>query len=127
MSAVSSAASTACFASRAAIGGRRAIRCASSSACSSHCLLLDHRVDEPRLARLVGVDPAPGEDQLHRPLLAEHARQPLGAAAAGDDPERDLGLAELGRLGGDDQVAGERELDSRRRAPSPRPRRPAAS
>ena len=34
----------------------------------------------------------------------------LGAAAARDDPERDLRLPELGGLGGDDQVAEQREL-----------------
>ena len=59
---------------------------------------------------LGGVEAPAGEHQLHRPLLADRARQPLGAAAAGDDPERDLGLAELGRLGGDDQVADQRQL-----------------
>ena len=42
-------------------------------------------------------DAPPGEHQLHRPLLAHHAREPLRAAAAGDDPEQDLGLAELRR------------------------------
>ena len=52
----------------------------------------------------------PVEHVLHRPLLADHAGEALGAAAAGDDPERDLRLAEERRLGGDDHVAGERQL-----------------
>src|SRR6185295_18701319 len=53
---------------------------------------------------------AAGEDVLHRQLLADGARDALGAAAAGDDPEGDLRLAEAGVLGGDDHVAGERQL-----------------
>ena len=40
----------------------------------------------------------------------DQARQPLGAAEAGDDPELDLGLAEDRRLGGDPHVAGHRQL-----------------
>ena len=64
----------------------------------------------PHCVGLAGVEAAAGQHELHRPLLAEHARQPLGAAAAGDDPEGDLGLAEDGRLGGDDHVAGQRQL-----------------
>jgi hypothetical protein len=47
---------------------------------------------------------------LHRPLLADRAGQALGAAAAGDDPERDLRLAEARLLVGDDHVAGQRQL-----------------
>ena len=43
-------------------------------------------------------------------FVADQARQPLGAAEAGDDPELDLGLAEDGRLGGDPHVAGHRQL-----------------
>ena len=66
----------------------------------------------------MGVDPPPGEDELHRPLLADHPREPLRPAAAGDDPERDLGLAELGRLRGDDQIAGERELEAAAERPA---------
>ena len=50
----------------------------------------------PISQRLGGVEAAAGEDELHRPLLADHPREPLGAAAAGDDPEGDLRLAELG-------------------------------
>ena len=34
----------------------------------------------------------------------------LGAAGAGDDAEEDLGLAELGVVGRDPEVAGERDL-----------------
>ena len=50
------------------------------SSCASRCL-----------------DAPAGEHQLHRALLAHHAREPLRSAAAGDDPEQDLRLAELRR------------------------------
>ena len=112
LSPVSSAASTACLASRAASGGRGAITVAASSSAVVEPLLLASAtlLTSPMLLGLERVDAPAGEDQLHRPLLADHAGQALGAAAAGDDPERDLGLAELGRLGGDDHVAGQRQL-----------------
>ena len=64
------------------------------------------------------VEAPTGEHQLHRPLLADRAREALRAAAARDDPERDLGLAELGRLGGDDQVADERQLTAAAERPA---------
>jgi hypothetical protein len=51
-------------------------------------------------------------DQLHRPRLADRARQPLGAARSGEHPERDLRQPELRVLGGDDHVAGERQLEA---------------
>jgi hypothetical protein len=38
----------------------------------------------------------PCQHQLHRPLLSDHASESLRSSAAGDDPEGDLGLAELG-------------------------------
>ena len=41
---------------------------------------------------------------------ADQAGQPLGAAAAGDDAEQDLGLAELGLGGADAEVARQRQL-----------------
>ncbi len=71
---------------------------------------LDDLVDQAQLQRGRGVEALAGEHELHRSLLAEHPRQALGATAAGDDSEVDLRLAELGALGGDDHVAGERQL-----------------
>ena len=109
MSVISSAASTACLASLTASGGRRAITSARSIA-SVSIYVWGHPVHEPESQRLLGVDSPAGEHELHRALLADDARQTLRAAAAGDDPERDLGLAELGRLGGDDHVAQQRQL-----------------
>ena len=69
----------------------------------------DH-VHEAQPGGLLGVDAPAGQHQLHRPLLSDHASQSLRSAAAGDDPEGDLGLAELGRLRGDDQVAEQGQL-----------------
>ena len=41
---------------------------------------------------------------------ADQAGQALGPAAAGDDAEQDLGLAEAGPVGRDAQVAGQGQL-----------------
>jgi hypothetical protein len=45
-----------------------------------------------------------------RPSHADDARQPLRAAGGGDDAKAKLRLAELRGLGGDPQIAREREL-----------------
>src|SRR5205814_9533807 len=47
---------------------------------------------------------------VHRERLPDRSRQPLRAARTRDDPEAGLRLAEARRLGGDDQVARQREL-----------------
>jgi hypothetical protein len=60
--------------------------------------------------RLGGADDVAGEAQLLGLGDADPAGQALGAAEAGDDPELDLGLAELRVVGGDDEVAGQRQL-----------------
>ncbi len=52
----------------------------------------------------------PVRHHIHRLRLADGAGQALRAAHAGHDAERDLGLAELGLVGGDDEVAHHREL-----------------
>jgi hypothetical protein len=52
-----------------------------------------------------GVHHAGGEGQVHGFGFAHGARQALGAARTGDDAELDLGLAKLGVVGGDDEVA----------------------
>src|SRR5204863_6575584 len=61
---------------------------------------------------------APGQAQLHGLGLAHLADQPLCAPGARHDAQLDLGLAELGRVGGDDDVARSEEhtseLQSRR-------------
>ena len=55
-------------------------------------------------------DLAAGEAQLLGPARPDEAGQPLRAAAAGDDAEEDLGLAEHGPRAGDAVVAGQRQL-----------------
>ena len=68
-------------------------------------------VDEADLARLRGAEPLAEEQQARRLGAADEPRQPLRAAAAGDDPEPDLGAADQRRpLAHDAEVAGEREL-----------------
>ena len=51
-----------------------------------------------------------GEAQLLGPARADEPGQALRAAAAGDDAEQDLGLAEHGPRRGDAVVAGQRQL-----------------
>ena len=70
----------------------------------------DDAVDEAEFERLLGEDRVADQVHLQRLVRPDQARQPLGAAEAGDDPELDLGLAEDGRLGGDPHVAGHRQL-----------------
>ena len=60
--------------------------------------------------RLLGAHLTAGEAHLLRPADADGARQPLRAAAAGDDAEQDLRLTEHGLLRGDPVVAGQRQL-----------------
>ena len=52
-----------------------------------------------------GVHHAAGQAHVHRLGLADQAGQPLRAAGARHDAELDLRLAELGGVGGDDEVA----------------------
>ena len=107
---------TAAFAARTASGGIAAIADARSSARSSTSAAgHDGRHDAHRL-RLGRPDPPPGEDELHRPRPPGGPRQPLRAACARDGADPDLGLPELGVLGGDEHVAGHRQL----RAPAER-------
>ena len=50
----------------------------------------------------------------------DEPREPLRAAPARDHPERHLGQAELDVVGGDAEVAGQRELEADAEARSPR-------
>ena len=52
----------------------------------------------------------PVKRHFHRLRLADEAGQPLRAAGAGDDAELDLGLAEFGGVGGEDEIAHHREF-----------------
>ena len=73
-------------------------------------MVLDEAVDEAQLERFLGEDRVADEVHLERLARAHQARQALGAAEAGDDPELDLGLPEQRRARGDAHVAGHREL-----------------
>src|SRR5581483_7857318 len=68
------------------------------------------RAHEADPQRLLCVDLAAGEDQLLRDPQAADAREPLRAAPAGDDAERDLGLPQPRATRGVAKVAAEREL-----------------
>src|SRR5580693_1254987 len=59
---------------------------------------------------LAGVDLAPGQDHVGGPSRTQPAQCELGAAAAGDQPDRGLRQAEDGGLVRHDQIAAEREL-----------------
>src|SRR5665647_526460 len=58
----------------------------------------------------LGRDEAPAEDHVLGPGRTDQPGQSLGATHARDDAERDLGLAELGVVGGDPEVTGQAEL-----------------
>ena len=84
----------------------RATRFASSSQAS----LATTRATRPAASASRAREPAAAQDHVHRRRLAHGSREALRPAGAGDDPEARLRLAELGGLGGDDQVAGHRQL-----------------
>src|SRR5258708_1499590 len=67
-------------------------------------------VDEADAMRLLGADRPAGKNELQRAALSDQARQALRAAGAGQQAELDFGLAELRRLRGDPEGAGERRL-----------------
>ena len=60
--------------------------------------------------RLLRADRLSGQKELERRAGANQTRQTLGAAVAGDEPEIDLGLTELRRVGGDAKRARHRQL-----------------
>lgn len=66
---------------------------------------------EAERERLRGRDAAAAHDQVLRAPEPDQARDPLGAAAAGDHAERHLREAELEVVGGDAEVACQRELE----------------
>src|SRR5690606_14484699 len=70
----------------------------------------DAAVDQPEGVGLVDADLAAGVDEVGSRGGADPARQQLGAAAARDQADANLGQAEDGGLVGDDEVAGQRQL-----------------
>ena len=67
-------------------------------------------VDHADLQGAVGVDGVGGVDQLHGGAGADDTSHTLGAAEAGDDAQAHFGLAELGLLGSQTDVAGQGHL-----------------
>ncbi len=65
----------------------------------------NHARDETGALGLLGAHHAGGQRQVHGLGLADGARQSLRAASAGNHAQLDFGLAELGRVGRDDDVA----------------------
>src|SRR5262249_51352921 len=66
----------------------------------------DDFVDEPDAPGLLRADHPAGQNERKRAALADQPRQPLRAAAAGQQSQLDLGLAELRVLDGDADSAG---------------------
>ena len=75
-------------------------------------LALDQPVDEAGLIGLLRGDGVAGRGHLQRLADSGDARQPLGAAGAGQEAELDLGHAQLRRRDGDPVMAGERDLEA---------------
>ena len=80
-----------------------------------HCLLHEargrhHPRHQSGALGLGGIHHASGQDQIHGLGLAERARQPLRSADSRKDAKLDLGLAELCRVGRDDEIALHGEL-----------------
>src|SRR5438093_11094527 len=78
----------------------------------AHALRGHDPIDEPDTERLLGGDHPPEVDELAGPGLADAPDQALRAPEARDEPEVDLGLPEARALRGDEQVAGERQLET---------------
>ncbi len=72
----------------------------------------DRLVDEPDLLRAAGVERLAGQDEVERRGETDDARQPRASAPGREDPEADLGQADLGllRVRHEPVVAREREL-----------------
>ena len=103
-----------------ASGPLRAIAAASSSAASTAPPGSARRLTTPEGVGALGVDRVPGQRELHRQAVGHAARQAAQRAAGGDERALDLGDAEPGAARGDDEVAGQGDLEAARRPRSPR-------
>ena len=72
----------------------------------------DDPLDEAPVVRGLRADEVAAEIEQVGAAEPDEPRQPLRAAAAGDEPELDLGLAQLRVVGADPHVAAHRELES---------------
>ena len=74
---------------------------------------IQNLVDDAQLLALLERDEIAFDHQLDRAGFADHSRQALGAARAGQNSEVDLGQADLaGVLLGDHEVGGHRDLET---------------
>ena len=72
----------------------------------------DDVVDQAPFVGLPGVDRQAGEGDLPRPRQANQARQALAEPPAGQDAHPRVGVGETGMLRGDQQVAGQGQLET---------------
>ena len=84
-------------------------------------------VDEPPRRRLRTGELAAEQQQLLRARDADEPRQQPGRAAVRAEAALEEGLPEAGRLGGDREVGGERELEAEPGRPAAHARRPRAA
>ena len=101
----------ACFDARTALGEHSRICAAQRLRRLQRLALRHHLGDEAEFEPLACADAPAGQDHAHRLLARDHARQPVHAAAAGDQPDARLRQREQRVLRGDDDVAGERGLE----------------
>ena len=97
---------------RTARGEHSRISAAQRFAAVQRLAFRHHLVDEAERLALGRRHPPPGQDHAERLLLPDHARQAVHAAGPGDQPDARFGQGEDGVLGGDDEVAGERDLEA---------------
>ena len=99
-----------CSEIRTEVGDEERTSCASARAPSSAVPADTTRLTQAVRQRLVGGEPAAGEDHLVGQLGRHRPRQPDQAACVGDQADANLGQGELRGLVGDDQMAGQRNL-----------------
>ena len=73
---------------------------------------LGQAVDDAERVGALGVDRVAGERELHGQAVGHPARQAQQRAGGGDERALDLGDAEPGAPRGDDEVAGQRDLEA---------------
>src|SRR5258707_321997 len=71
-----------------------------------------HLTDQTSRQRFIGVDAAAGEEQIAHDGVADVALQARDAAEAGNEAQPQLRKAEASHLIGDDQITGQRQLES---------------
>ena len=106
------------FVASIASGPLRAMRAASSCAPASASPGSVSRETIAELRGALGADRLAGQGQLHRQVVRDPARQAQQRAGGGHQPALDLGDAEAGVAGGDDEVARQRDLEAAGQRPA---------